>query len=72
MTISEVKIPEGTWVFGIDSTGNLSILISTITTVIIQGDRRELDVFGMASRQLLCEVGWGTSGRWPRYTMPFQ
>ena len=40
--------------------------------LLIQGDRREPDVFEMASRRLLCEVGWGTSGRWPRYTMPFQ
>jgi len=39
---------------------------------IVQGDRREPDVFEMASRRLLCEVAWGTSGSWPRYTMPFQ
>jgi len=38
----------------------------------IQSDRREPNVFETASRQFLCEVGWGTSGRWPRYTMPFQ
>jgi hypothetical protein len=35
MTTSEEKIPEGTWVFGMDSTGNLSILIRTVTTEII-------------------------------------
>jgi hypothetical protein len=35
MTTSEENIPEGTWVFGMNSTGNLSILISTITTEII-------------------------------------
>ena len=39
---------------------------------VIQGDRREPDVFEMASRRLLCEGVWGTSGSWPRYTMPFQ
>ena len=38
----------------------------------VPGDRREPGVFEMASRRLLCEVGWGTSGRWPRYTMPFK
>jgi hypothetical protein len=35
MTTSEKKIPEGTWVFGMESTGNLSILISAVTTEII-------------------------------------
>ena len=35
MTTSEEKIPEETGVFGTDSTGNLSILISTVITKII-------------------------------------
>ena len=42
------------------------------TRLHVHGDRREPDVFEMASRRLLCEVGWGTNGRWPPYTMPFQ
>jgi len=46
--------------------------IYTYINVHIQGDGLEPDVFEMASRRLLCVIGWGTGGRWPRHTMPFQ
>jgi len=54
---------------------NLSVsspIYSLLKGCHIQSDRREPDVFEMASRRLLCVVGRGTGGRWPRNTMPFQ